>query len=254
MTLRSLTILGAGGSLGRQVASRATAAGLRPYLVVRSPGRLPGATAELSDVVVADLMSERLETVSGFAAGRDALICCAGNVVEGERFVALVDRVVSAVERVPEGERPLCWFMAGAALLDLDATGRRGVDFPQIGGVYWPHRANFDRLTRSDLEWSLLCPGPMVDQPAVGLDRLRISTDRLPVDMLRDADELPAAELIRHFIARLPEMIVPYADAASLMLNHVSRGGSMSRKRVGMALPVGMRGTKEQLTAAPVRN
>jgi hypothetical protein len=89
----------------------------------------------------------------------------------------------------------------------------------------------------------------MVEQPAVGLDRLRISTDRVPIEMPSDADRLSPLELIPNFVARLPEMIVPYADAASLMLAHVSRGGSMSRKRVGLALPIGMQGRKEQSTA-----
>ena len=158
--------------------------------------------------------------------------------------MALVDRVASAVESLPEPARPLCWFMAGAALLDLDGNGRKAVDVPQIREVYWPHRANFERLSRSNLEWQLLCPGPMVDQPAIGLDRLRVTTDRVPVEMPRDADRLSPLELIPTFIARLPEMIVPYADAASLMLANVSRGGSMSRKRVGLALPVGMLGKK----------
>ena len=36
-----------------------------------------------------------------------------------------------------------------------------------------PHRVNFARLGRSRLDWRLLCPGPMVDEPALGLDRIR---------------------------------------------------------------------------------
>lgn len=251
MKPRTLTILGAAGSLGRHVAAQAKASGLRPCLVVRSPDRLPEETAENAEVVVADLMSERLEVLARLADGRDALICCAGNVTEGQRFVALVDRVVTAVESLPDSARPRCWFMAGAALLDLDASGRKAVEFPQISETYWPHLANFERLSRSNLQWSLLCPGPMVDQPAVGLERLRISMDRLPVDMPADADRLSPLELMPHFVARLPEMIVPYADAAILMLTHASHPSAMSRKRVGLALPVGMRGTKERWTARP---
>jgi hypothetical protein len=207
---------------------------------------MPADIAEGSDVVVADLMSAPLDVLSHVAEGRDVLVCCAGHVEEGEPFVALVDRVVSAVESVPASARPLCWFLAGAALLDLDATGRRALDVPQIRDVFWPHRANFERLSRSSLEWSLLCPGPMVDHPAVGLDRLRITTDRVPIEMPPDPDHLSPMELIPNFIARLPEMIVPYADAAAVMLAHVSRGGSMSRKRVGLALPIGMQGKKDQ--------
>jgi hypothetical protein len=39
-------------------------------------------------------------------------------------------------------------------------------------------------------------------------------------------------------------MIVPYADAAALMLANLDCGNAMSRHRVGLALPAGMRGRK----------
>jgi uncharacterized protein len=44
-------------------------------------------------------------------------------------------------------------------------------------------------------------------------------------------------------------MIVPYADAAALMLANLDRGNAMSRHRVGLALPEGMRGRKSQRSA-----
>jgi hypothetical protein len=44
-------------------------------------------------------------------------------------------------------------------------------------------------------------------------------------------------------------MIVPYADAAALMLANLDRGNAMSRHRVGLALPEGMRGRKSQWSA-----
>ena len=62
-------------------------------------------------------------------------------------------------------------------------TGRRGVDLPPIRKTYWPHADNFRRLQSSSLDWRLLCPGPMVEEPPVGLARLRVSRDRLPVEI-----------------------------------------------------------------------
>ncbi len=41
-------------------------------------------------------------------------------------------------------------------------------------------------------------------------------------------------------------MIVPYADAAAVMLANLDRGNAMAHHRVGLALPVGMRGRKPQ--------
>jgi hypothetical protein len=44
-------------------------------------------------------------------------------------------------------------------------------------------------------------------------------------------------------------MIVPYADAAALMLANIEAGNEMTRRRVGLALPLGMRGRKTQWAA-----
>ena len=143
-------------------------------------------------------------------------------------------------------EQPVCWLLAGAALLDIDSSGRRGVDLPEVKSTYWPHRVNFERLSRSRLDWRLLCPGPMVDESALGLDRLRISLDVLPVEIPAVARALPDSSLLPVFASLIPQMIVPYADAAALMLASLDRGHAMSRHRVGLALPVGMRGRKPQ--------
>jgi hypothetical protein len=91
----------------------------------------------------------------------------------------------------------------------------------------------------------------MVDQPALGLARMRISLDRLPVSISRATGSLPDALALPYFVRQIPEMIVPYADAAALMLANLTPSGEMSRRRVGLALPAGMRGTKARWAAGP---
>jgi putative NADH-flavin reductase len=235
-------ILGATGNLGRQVLGQALAAGHDVAVVVRNPSRLPPDArgrlaihiADLEDLVPQDIIR-----------GHDALINCAGYVTDGQGFVDLVDRVVTSVESLPAAQQPVCWFLAGAALLDLDGSGRRGVDLPQVSATYWPHRANFERLNRSALrDWRLLCPGPMVDQPLLGVDRLRISVDRLPVEAPAVTGTVPDSLVVSAFATLIPQLTVPYADAAALMLANVDRGNAMARHRVGLALPAGMRGPK----------
>jgi hypothetical protein len=46
---------------------------------------------------------------------------------------------------------------------------------------------------------------------------------------------------------------LPYADAATLMCANLDRGNTMTRHRVGLALPVGMRGRKREWTAGTGR-
>ena len=241
-----LIILGATGSFGSHVLAQTLGAGHDVSVLVRDPAKLPAEARQRIVVHTGDLDTA---LPSDLIRGHDALINCAGNVADGERFVSLIDRVIASVESLPPGERPVCWLLAGAALLDIDASGRRGVELPKVKSIYWPHRANFERLERSTIDWRLLCPGPMVDQPPLGLDRLRISLDRLPVEVPAFARALPKPLVLPVFASLIPQMIVPYADAAALVLANLQRDSAMARRRVGLALPVGMRGRKSEWTA-----
>jgi putative NADH-flavin reductase len=244
-----VAVVGATGSLGSHVVRLAVDAGHDVSALVRTPAKLPLDIASKATITTGDLMQQRPSQLGAFISGHDVLVSCAGLVTEGQRFVDLFDRVVSSVEALPRSRRPLCWLLAGAGLLDLDSSGRRGLDLPKVRDTYWPHRVNFERLQGSTVEWRLLCPGPMVEQPAVGIHRLRVSLDRVPVTMPAEADRLPDPLLLSLFAERIPEMIIPYADAAAFMLANLDRGGPVSRKRVGLALPLGMTGHKEVTVA-----
>lgn len=242
-----LLVLGATGSLGRHVLRQALDAGHEVTVFARTPSKLAPADADRVALRAGDLRSEPPLHV---LRGQEVLINCAGNVSDGEAFVALVDRVVTAVDRLPAAEQPVCWFLAGVAILEIDECGRRGVDLPTVRPTYWPHEKNFERLKRSHLDWRLLCPGPMVDEPPLGVEHLRISLDILPVDVPGSTALTDLAAVAPAFASLIPQMIVSYADSAAVMLANLHRGDAMSRHRVGLALPVGMRGQKSRWMAA----
>ena len=227
-----LLILGAGGSLGRHVVRHALAAGHDVTAFIRTSSGLPPDLLEHVSVYSGDLSAG---LPADIVTGHDALRYCAGNVRDGHTFVRLVDRIVTSVDMLPAGERPICWLLAGAALLDVDESGRRGVDLPVVASTYWPHRHNFERLQASHLDWRLLCPGPMVEEPGVGRDRVRISKDTLPVEIPAPARHLPDPELAQVLASLAPRLIVPYADAAAVMLANIARDDAMSRHRIGLA-------------------
>src|SRR5262245_61803558 len=248
-----LIIFGATGKLGSHVIRQALASGHEVTALVRTPSKLsPDAQARAS-VHEGDLSAFAPVDVARLASGQDALINCAGLVTEGQTFVELFDRLVTGVESIPAAAQPVCWFLAGVAVLDIDASGRKGVDLPRVRSTYWPHRVNFERLRRSGLDWRLLCPGPMVEQPVLGLNRLSVSLDTLPVRVPSLARALPGPLFLPFFAYMIPRMIVPYADAAALMLANLDRGNTKARHRVGLALPPGMRGRKSRW-AARLRN
>ena len=158
-----IIILGATGSLGKHVTEQALAANHDVSVLVRTPAKLPADLLDRVTVHQADIAALPASQLAALARNQEALINAAGHVSEGQQFVALVDHIVTSVETLPAAERPVCWFLAGAALLDIGDTGRRGVDLPPISKTYWPHAENFPRLQSSSLDWRLLCPGPMVE-------------------------------------------------------------------------------------------
>lgn len=249
--MKRLLILGATGSLGRHVLEQAVAAGHQVSVLVRNPAKLPAETRSLVTVHQGDLGQISTSALAAIIRGHGALINCAGMVTEGQVFVDLVGRIVESVESLPAVERPACWFLGGAAALDIGQTGRKGATLPKVRDTYWPHLKNYERICASPLDWRMLCPGPMVEQAALGLGRMRVSTEQLPVRTPGFANALPGPLLLLLFASKVPEMIVPYADAAALMLAHLEPAGTLSRHRVGLALPVGMRGRKDTWAAQP---
>ena len=249
--MSKIMVLGAAGALGKHVAHQAINAGHDVSVVVRTPSKLPASWRDRVKVHHADIAALTVIQLGTLLDGHDAVINTAGRVGDGDRFVTLVAHIVGGLETIESANRPLAWFMAGAGLLDIGDTPRRGLDLPMIKKTYWPHGENFKRLEESTLDFRLLCPGPMVEGAPVGLERLRVSVDRLPVQTPAAVRWLPDWLLVPIFAARVPEMIIPYADAAALMLNNLEPGGPMSRHRVGLALPVGMKGKKDRWTAAP---
>lgn len=249
--MAKVLILGATGSLGRQVLQQAISANLTVSTIVRTPSKLPADLRWKIMVYEADIAKASTSALANIFRTNDVVIDTAGFVAEKQTFVDLTDHIVTSLESIPEKKRPVCWFMAGAAILDMDERGRRGVDLPFVKPTYWPHHANFNRIRQTTLDWRILCPGPMVAQAHLGLDRMRISVDRLPVQIPALSGFLPKALALPFFIYRVPEMIVSYADAAALILGHITPDDEMSHHRVGLALPVGMRGKKKQWVARP---
>jgi putative NADH-flavin reductase len=250
LVMAKVLVLGATGSLGRYVAQQAISANHVVSTIVRTPSKLPTDIRWKSMVYEMDIAKASTSALANIFRTNDVVIDTAGFVADKQTFTALTDHIVSGLESLPEGKRPVCWFMAGAAILDLNDRGRRGVDLPLVKTTYWPHRVNFDRIRRTTLDWRILCPGPMVEEPHLSLDQMRISLDLLPVQMPAFSKFLPKVMTLPFFTYRIPEMIVSYADAAAVMLANIAPDDAMSRHRVGLALPVGMRGRKKQWSMA----
>ena len=171
--------------------------------------------------------------------------------------------------------------IAGAAEAHLPPPGRAiftgGITVLDVPGVapptaiqslltsrapqYVAHQVNHARLERSKLDWTLLCPGYLVDAPGCdkstgcepGEEPLRLSVDTLPAFppetrfrpwQLKRPLKYPFVLL--PFRLREEEWTVPYESVAAVLVNHLEAGGGLSRARVGLANPPGVRLKKTQ--------
>jgi hypothetical protein len=175
--------------------------------------------------------------------GHDAVINAAGHVAEGSAFTQLVQTVIdTTLTSLGEGGR--LWQLGGAGILDVPGTHIMGVDLPGVPKVYEAHRINLNALRRSPLDWSMLCPGPMIAAPnGEPTGDLRLSVDEWPVPR-PPYTYFPKLALALAFKQNVPALTISYADAAEVILNNLSKKGRFARRRVGVALPVGLRNYK----------
>lgn len=246
MTSKNVLVIGAAGNLGRRLVQEGQRQGHLLTALVRN------SEVFVSKMASDDVRNVRLVEGDLFDAdqihaaldGQHVVINAAGNVNDEEPFSALFDCAVNAIERNPTVEK--AWFLAGAAVLDIPHTKRIGIGLPFVPIIYEPHRANWQRLQRSALDWSLMCPGPMTaaaisEKPHA----LRVSIDAMPYQIGAWTRFAPPIALSLVMKFKLPELIVSYEDVATVIMTNLDAGGALSRHRVGVALPAGERGVKE---------
>ncbi|MBW5448965.1 NAD(P)H-binding protein [Cohnella sp. CFH 77786] len=232
-----IIVFGATGNTGRRVLAQGVRMGLEMTAFVRSPEKLYEQQGEratrLVKVIAQDIMDPH--SVREALSHQDAAIITAGHAGQGDEFVRIVDNIVSQCEDHPSYTGRV-WLMGGAGLLDIPHTDLIGNHLPGFPPMYQTHNRNLERLRRSRLDWSVMCPGTMVDstwhpEPI----RLHVTTDILPLSVPETIKELSEADIAGYLFSRLQELNVAYEDVANWMLNHVGLDGPYKRKRVGLA-------------------
>ncbi|MCX5554532.1 NAD(P)H-binding protein [Streptomyces sp. NBC_00038] len=162
-----IVIAGGHGQIALLLEQHLTSAGHTAVGLIRRPEQVPDVTATGAEVVVLDLESVDLDAVAQVLEGADAAVFAAG---AGPN---------SGVLRKDTVDR-------GASVLLADAAERVGVRrFLQISGMGvdtppaqfsdgdWPayfsaKAAAEDDLRSRDLDWVILRPGGLTDEPGVG--------------------------------------------------------------------------------------
>jgi uncharacterized protein len=237
-----IAIIGATGNSGRALTRAAIQNGDEVTAIVRDPNKVHSYTRERVTVRAVDL----LDHVALVAAlqGHDAIINAAGHVTDLHGFVPLVTAVIEAAEAAL-GNGGRLWTYGGAALLDVPGTRITTIDLPGIPPQYEAHRTNLHALRKSTLDWSVACPGPMMPSPdGHPTEGLIISTEQWAVAGPSWLHRLPRPALSLAFQRTIPRITVYYEDVARVIIENLPRAGALSHKRVGIALPQGVKRTK----------
>jgi len=242
-----ILVTGATGNTGIRLLRMSSAEGHTVSAFVRDREKLASqlerdAIAGIN-IIVGDVFDK--ESLAEACRGQDVVINAAGNVAEGAQFVRLVESVCWAAEAgLSPGGR--FWFFGGAAALDVPGASLMTVDLPKIPGMVRVHQQNYEAVKASSLNWSMLCPGPMIDAPDGEARRgLRISTEEWPVALPRVTRFLPEIAKSLAFRQIMPELTISYEDAARVILDNLGQDSPLGRHRVGVALPPGIRQHKD---------
>ena len=242
-------LLGATGNSGRRIMKFALQRDHQVTAFVRDQNKLlelwGGRLPEGLHLIAGDI--GKPAELAAAMQGHDVVTNAAGHVTQGSQFTGLVRAVIEqSTHTLGAGGR--IWQFGGAAVLDIPGTNLMAVDLPMVPKVYEAHRTNLEALRKSSLDWSMLCPGPMIDAPnGRPMRGLRLSVDQWPVQPPPYSHLLPKAALALAFRQKVPELTISYEDAADVILGNLDRNGRFSRRRVGVALPVGTRNFKTDL-------
>ena len=242
-------LLGATGNAGRRILRLALQRAHEVTAFVRDETKLISVVDRPIPpnlhVIIGD--TSKSADITRMMVGHDVAINAAGRVTEAAAFTQLVQTVIdSATASLGEGGR--LWLFGSATLLDVPGTHMMAVDLPKVPKVYETHRTNLNALRKSPLDWSMLCPGPMIaSENGKPTSDLRLSVDEWPVARPAYTYVLPRLALAFAFKQKVPELTISYEDAAEVILDNLSKNGRFSRRRVGAALPPGLRKYKDDV-------
>ena len=173
-------VVGATGRVGRRVVDRLLDASHEVAGLARDPSVLP-ATVHTVAGDVRDPVVVREALTAGDGSPVNAVVSALGTPPGEAADDTLSAGVRTLVEAMTDLGIERFIGVAAAGVLDAPGGGLRldAEGFPPfLRGVAEQHRAVYEMLTDSSLQWTLVCPPNMPDSDATG--QARIENDRLP--------------------------------------------------------------------------
>src|SRR3954470_19739692 len=176
-----VVIVGGHGKIARKLARLLVARGDRVRGVIRNPAHADDLRADGSEPVVCDLERVGADELAGAISGADAVVFAAGaGPGSGAERKMTVDRdgavaLVRAADAAGVGRYVIVSSVGAEAPPDGD----------DVFSVYLRAKAEADQaVMASDLDWTVVRPGPLTDAPGTGT--VRLETEPFRDDVTRD--------------------------------------------------------------------
>lgn len=187
-----VVIAGAHGKIGRRLVRRLAARGDRVRGLVRNPDHRGDLREDGAEPVVCDLEEATVDDVAAGIAGADAVVFAAGaGPGSGAERKLTVDRD-GAIKllRAAEAARVPGYLIVSSVGAESPPDG------DEVFAVYLRAKAEADQaLAQSDLEWTIVRPGGLTDEPGDG--RVRIDVEPWRGKVARD-DVAAVLEALLH--------------------------------------------------------
>ncbi|WP_406025729.1 NAD(P)H-binding protein [Nocardioides sp. NBC_00850] len=158
-------ILGISGAIGALLADRLSAGGAEVHGLVRKPAQQVDFAARGVETTLGELSTMSAADLARAAAGSDAIVYTAGSNGGAREVTKAIDG--DGVTKALEAAR-----LAGAnrfVLVSVLPESWRERDNPDEVEYYFAVKKQADiAVTRSDLDWVILRPSLLVDDPALG--------------------------------------------------------------------------------------
>jgi uncharacterized protein YbjT (DUF2867 family) len=159
-------LIGAAGGVGRRLAGRLTARGDRVTGMHRAADQADVVRAAGGTPLAGDLIEDSVDDLAAKLAGHDAVVFSAGAHGTGMDKTTAIDG--RGLEKAAEAAA-----LAGASRVVLVSVfpeaGRGRETTPGFEHYIKVKKAADAYLTRTDLDWLVLRPGTLVDEPGTGL-------------------------------------------------------------------------------------
>lgn len=178
-----IVIAGGHGKIALLLTARLAARGDAVVGIVRNPDHVDDVRSAGGDAVVLDLESASVDDVAAVVDGADAVVFAAGaGPGSGVARKDTVDRA-AAVLFADAAQRANVRRFLQVSAMGLDRADDQGTE--SVFATYLRAKAAAERdLTARPLDWTILRPGRLTDDPATG--RVRLGTQVQPGAVSRD--------------------------------------------------------------------